>query len=245
MESKINKTIDISVIIPVYNREKTIVNCVNSILNQTYLPKEIIIVDDGSTDNTIISIEGIENSIINLIALNKNKGAQHARNIGVKNSKSEWIAFLDSDDTWINNKLERQIEIIEANGRKPFIVINSNCYRHHEKSNLKEIWKLNSNIGNTTSFYNDLLINPGPMFQGMLTSKIALEKIGYLDDSIVSYQEWDTSISLAKFCDYHWIEIPLFTYFIPKKETSFRKKDIWIPGYLILSLYMERLYFLI
>ena len=111
MERKINKTIDISVIIPVYNREKTIVNCVNSILNQTYLPKEIIIVDDGSTDNTIVTIESIKKSIIKVIALNKNKGAQYARNIGIKNSKSKWITFLDSDDTWIKNKLEKQIEI--------------------------------------------------------------------------------------------------------------------------------------
>jgi hypothetical protein len=66
----------------------------------------------------------------------------------------------------------------------------------------------------------------------MLTSKLALEKIGYLDESIISYQEWDTSISLSKICKFHWIDEPLFTYYISNKETTFRNKDVWITGYL-------------
>ena len=79
MESKINKTIDISVIIPVYNREKTIVNCVNSILNQTYLPKEIIVVDDGSDDDTPVICRSLEKAgkiDLFLIALPKMSGSR-------------------------------------------------------------------------------------------------------------------------------------------------------------------------
>ena len=232
MESKINKTIDISVIIPVYNREKTIVNCVNSILNQTYLPKEIIVVDDGSVDNTIEEIKKLNCPFLKIIKNKVNKGAQNSRNQGIRSAKYNWIAFLDSDDTWIKNKLEKQIEIIKKNGSKPYIVIHSNCYRYYEKNNSKEIWKLNSYSRNKKSIYKSLLINPGPMFQGMLTSKIALEKIGYLDEKIISYQEWDTSIQLSKICEFYFLNEPLFIYTIPIKETSFRNKETWIVGYL-------------
>lgn len=103
----------VSVIIPSYNRAKFIVNSIQSVLNQTYTNFELIVVDDCSTDNSIQLIKKINNPKINLIIQEENKGACVARNTGIKYAKGKYIAFLDSDDQWYPNKLEKQVNIIE------------------------------------------------------------------------------------------------------------------------------------
>ena len=106
-----------SVIISAYNCEKTIINSLNSVLNQTRidLVEEVIIVNDGSTDNTKQVIEeyiGSHNDMnINLIN-EKKHGVSYSRNVGIKKARATWIAILDSDDVWEKNKLERQAEIL-------------------------------------------------------------------------------------------------------------------------------------
>ena len=103
----------ISVIIPTFNRSKTIFRAIDSILKQTYKPYEIIVVDDGSTDGT-------KNLVINKYPSIKyfyqsNNGVSKARNKGVHESKGEWIAFLDSDDEWLPKKLQEQKKNLEQN----------------------------------------------------------------------------------------------------------------------------------
>ena len=101
--------INVSVIIPFYNRAHTLENCINSVLNQTYKTMEIICVNDHSTDNSQTVVENIirNNSCVSLInnAPDK-KGAQSARNAGAHIAKGDWIVFLDSDDEWMPNFLE-------------------------------------------------------------------------------------------------------------------------------------------
>ena len=101
----------ISVIIPTYNRANTIVRSIDSVLNQTYKDIELIVVDDGSTDNTKELVLAINDSRIRYI-YQDNAGACVARNTGIDNAKGEYIAFQDSDDEWVVNKLELQLEII-------------------------------------------------------------------------------------------------------------------------------------
>lgn len=112
--------IEISVIIPAYNCESTIEECLNSVFDQTYFSKvlEIVVVNDGSKDNTKEIIESyIQKKGTNKIKLinQENRGVSAARNNGIKISKGNWIAFLDSDDKWLNNKIERQISTILEN----------------------------------------------------------------------------------------------------------------------------------
>ena len=97
----------ISVIIPTYNRADLVQRAIKSVLNQTKKPNEIIVVDDGSTDNTKQILKNYPVKIL----YQKNKGVSSARNIGIKNAKYEFIAFLDSDDEWIEEKLEEQIKL--------------------------------------------------------------------------------------------------------------------------------------
>ena len=106
----------ISVIIPTYNREKTIKDAINSVLNQTYDNLEVIVVDDGSTDNTEKIIKKIKDKRLKYIKQKKNSGACVARNVGIAKSKGQYIAFQDSDDIYYKNKLELQYNNMKQEG---------------------------------------------------------------------------------------------------------------------------------
>ena len=101
-----------SVVVPLYNKEKEIVDTLNSILNQTYKPDEVIVVDDGSTDK---SIEVVEKNFKNKVKIikQKNCGVSCARNRGIKEAKNEFICFLDADDLWENTFLEEVAKLIK------------------------------------------------------------------------------------------------------------------------------------
>jgi glycosyltransferase involved in cell wall biosynthesis len=105
----------ISVIIPTYNRSKELLRAVNSVLNQTTQVLEILICDDGSTDDSYLLIKSLNNSKIIWINCGRNGNAAVPRNIGIKNAKGNWVAFLDSDDEWLPFKLEYQINLILSN----------------------------------------------------------------------------------------------------------------------------------
>ena len=103
----------ISVIIPTYNRVSFLLESVNSILQQTYTEFEIIIVSDGSTDNTKEEIAKLKDSRIKFIELDKNYGyPAKARNEGINISNGEFIAFCDDDDLWEIDKLEKQMKMV-------------------------------------------------------------------------------------------------------------------------------------
>ena len=103
----------ISVIIPTHNREKTIKKSIDSVLCQTYNNIEIIVVDDKSTDNTEEVINSIKDNRIKYIKLDENKGACFARNKGIELAQGKYIAFQDSDDEWLPQKLEIQLRYLE------------------------------------------------------------------------------------------------------------------------------------
>lgn len=108
----------VSVIMPAYNSEKSIVDSINSVLSQTYSNLELIIIDDCSTDNTKNIIKNFSeiDSRIKCLNNSKNKGVSETRNLGIRYSVGNWIAFLDSDDIWHEKKLEQQLKFaIEKN----------------------------------------------------------------------------------------------------------------------------------
>jgi glycosyltransferase involved in cell wall biosynthesis len=105
----------VSVIIPTYNRANTIRKAAESVLEQTYKDIELIIVDDGSTDNTDEVLKEIQKNDKRVIVCkhDHNRGACAARNTGILNSKGDYIAFQDSDDIWMKEKIEKQMEVME------------------------------------------------------------------------------------------------------------------------------------
>ena len=106
----------VSIIVPVYNSEKFIKETINTVKQQTYTNWELLLVNDCSTDNSKKIIQEYEeDERIKLIDLKENSGAAIARNEGIKQSKGKYVAFLDADDFWLPNKLEKQIKFMQDN----------------------------------------------------------------------------------------------------------------------------------
>ena len=121
----------VSVIIPAYNVEKVIVDALDSVYAQTYRPIEVIVIDDGSTDNTSEIINNYKESIckaggdIDLIYIcQENSGPSRARNTGINAAKGEYIAFLDADDLWAGDKLDKQMQLFKREQRIDVIFCN-------------------------------------------------------------------------------------------------------------------------
>lgn len=127
-----------SVVIPLYNKELSIKNTIHSVLNQTFQEFEVIIVDDGSTDNSKIEVEKINDPRIKLFS-KKNGGVSSARNFGIEKASNKWIAFLDGDDLWYKNHLDEiQSLIKEYSNEKVFTTSfkfsdNREFYKHIRK----------------------------------------------------------------------------------------------------------------
>lgn len=105
----------VSVIIPTYNRKSVVKNSIQSVLNQTYSAFELLIIDDGSTDDTESLIKQMKDSRIRYIKMPENEGVAAARNVGINEAKYSYIAFQDSDDLWMETKLEKQMKVITEN----------------------------------------------------------------------------------------------------------------------------------
>lgn len=129
-----------SVIIPLYNKEHCIVRTIDSVLNQTYDDFEVIVVDDGSTDNSLKIVSTIKDERIKILS-KINEGVSIARNYGVEHSKGEYICFLDADDEWETNFLESMSEAIQKFPSYGFF----SCPIATRKNGEEKIYRISSN----------------------------------------------------------------------------------------------------
>lgn len=106
----------VSIIMPSWNTERFIAETIQSVIDQTYINWELLIVDDCSTDNTDAVVASFKDDRIKYFKNEKNSGAAVTRNKAMREAQGEWIAFLDSDDLWVPEKLEHQIKFMKKNG---------------------------------------------------------------------------------------------------------------------------------
>ncbi len=104
----------VSVVIPTFNRAGVVPRAIDSVLGQTYRPVEVVVVDDGSTDDTPQVLQGYGDAIVPVVQANA--GPSAARNRGVRESRGDLVAFLDSDDLWLATKLQRQVDLLQHAG---------------------------------------------------------------------------------------------------------------------------------
>ncbi len=193
---------EISVIIPVYNREKFITRAIDSVLKQAHPAGEIITVDDGSTDNTGKILQKY-NGGIKIITIN-HSGVSKARNTGIKNAKYGYIAFLDSDDEWHETKLELQFDYMLKN---PGILI----------SHTNEKWIRNGIHVNKPEKYKKY---GGYVFENCLPvtmigastvimKKALFEKIGYFDKKMPVCEDYDLWLRVCAIYKTGLIDKPL------------------------------------
>lgn len=156
MKKTTDEKILISIIMPAYNSEQYIGDAISSVIAQTYQKWELIIIDDASKDNTANIVKEFmkQDNRIRFYKNEKNNGVSATRNTGISLSIGEWIAFLDSDDLWVPNKLEKQIKLKNNNKQANFIFTgssyideNSNPYLYEleipEKVKYKDLLKQN------------------------------------------------------------------------------------------------------
>lgn len=204
-------------------------------LNQTYPISEIIVVDDCSTDETIEIVKQHKN--IRILHTNYNSGAQVARNVGIKAANSDWIAFIDSDDEWHLDKTQKQMESLGNVNYNLQSVVHGNCTIRNVDNSKEFYWSLDKIAGENV--YKNLLKKTGTLFPSIITSKKALESIGYLDESIKSYQEWDTAIRLSLGCNFIHLEESLFYYNIRNDGISQSSKNNILGYHFIVEKYKD------
>ena len=183
---------DISVIIPVYNREQTIKRAVDSVLSQTIQPEEIIVVDDCSSDSTKEILAGYGDSITSIF-MPENSGVSRTRNRGIEQARTEWVAFLDSDDCWEDKKIENQIGYLR---KYPFYQIMQtdekwirngkrvNPCKHHKKPE-GWIWELS---------LERCLVSPS----GVLMKRTLFEQYGMFDEEMTVCEDYDLWLKISR-----------------------------------------------
>ncbi len=184
----------VSVIIPTYNRAPVIKKSVESVLKQTYADMEVIIVDDGSTDDTKHVIREIQDKRIKYINYKTNHGPSYARNEGIRNATAEFIAFNDSDDIWNPLKLEKQMKILE---NKEIDMVF--CQYSINNSKVELVPSNDDILIQTSKNYFDVLLGANRI--GTPTAIIKKEKInevGGFNESLKSWEDWDFFLKIAK-----------------------------------------------
>ncbi|MCD9504170.1 glycosyltransferase [Photobacterium phosphoreum] len=193
----------ISVVMPVYNSSKTIINALTSVINQdiTNVKYEIIIINDGSNDDSELLINSFinDNPLVDIkYFFQKNAGVSIARNKGIKLAKYEWIAFLDSDDEWCDHKLSAQIDIItNKNINIDFI----GCARNNENLYLKG--KLINKLHKAT--VKELLTKMYPQTSTALVRKRLLEKLNGYDETMTHCEDGELWVRICASGDFYYL----------------------------------------
>jgi len=179
----------VSVIIPTYNRAYLIGKAIKSVLNQTYQDYEIIVVDDGSTDNTEEIVKSFNNFIIRYISHGDNRAASVARNTGIKTCQGEYIAFLDSDDEWLPEKLDQQIKVFQDASSEVGAVYSEVIYMDENGKNMNI--KLHNSKKAKGYIYEDLLVRNYVSTSALLIKKECFDRAGLFDVSLNFHEDWD------------------------------------------------------
>lgn len=197
----------VSVVIPFYNGKEFIAQAINGILRQTYTDYEIIVMDDGSSDDSKKALECFDGKI--RYFYQQNKGISSARNRAIKEAKGEYIALLDQDDIWYPEKLQKQVELMEKN--KNLGLIYGDCHYINEKG------EIISRVFERQKYYSgrifkDLIMGNFIPIPTVLIRKSALDKVGLFLENYTFAEEYELFIRISKDYDVGFINEPLAGY---------------------------------
>ena len=217
----------VSVIIPTYNRAREVGPAIESVAAQTYAPLEIIVVDDGSTDDTLAVLRRFEERVH--VIGQQNSGPATARNTGVRASQGEVIAFLDSDDLWLPGKIERQVKVLERAGSSVCCCVSNMelCFvdgRHHTSFDSARI----------RSWHQEgIWLNPAEVLatrflmfnQGVAIRREAFEKAGGFDEQLRVLEDYDLALRLSLYGPWAFVQEPLVVWKQRRDSVSYTLKD--------------------
>ena len=195
--------ISIDVIIVNYNNGRFLTQCLESVFSQSYEPKEIIVVDDASNDDSMIILDSYARSgRIRLIKNNANIGVSASRNKAIEFGVSEFITTLDADDYYYDNKkLEAEVAIINSHGVDA--IAFSNVLKVSEAGRNKWLISERKKIREGNLFFFITHLN-GFIPRDYLVSRKNFYAAGRYDENQNLYEDWDLKIRLAKFCTWHY-----------------------------------------
>jgi glycosyltransferase involved in cell wall biosynthesis len=205
-----NKTPLVSAIIPTYNREHIIGEAVESALGQTYSNVEVIVVDDGSKDDTLERLKQFGDRI--RVIRQANAGPAAARNRGIEESRGELIAFLDSDDLWLPEKIERQVTLLERAGESvPCCLCNILMkWNSGDRASFDIAWLRSSAEEGIWLNVDEVLATRSVLFnQGIMIRRSVLDKIGMFDASIKYLEDVEFPLRLSLEGPWAFIKAPL------------------------------------
>lgn len=194
--------VNVSVIIPAFNRSGTIARAVESVAGQTYRDFELIVVDDHSTDTTTDVVEDLASRHpLRMLNNQRRKGAQGARMTGIDAARGAWIAMLDSDDEYLPEMLEQLVQFADTN---PDVdVVTCHCELVSDDSQLPPPAQTSFTWSNQGSIQRGILTGQNYVdTNAAIIRRTKLREIGGLDEECPSYQEWDTHIRLAQVAKY-------------------------------------------
>lgn len=203
---------EISVIIPAYNSADYTVETVESVLAQTYGDLEVIVVDDGSTDNTRQALGPYYDRIE--YVFKKNGGACSARNLGIRRARGEFIACLDCDDLWLPDKLEHSLPVLEAESKMGFVF--TPCYTINATGEVTGEVRYTFDLDQ--AYLNLLMENFVPAPTVIMRSS-CLEQVGLFDESIFIPADWDMWLRLAHRFVVGYVDRPLSKYRLASNYT--------------------------
>jgi glycosyltransferase involved in cell wall biosynthesis len=200
----------VSVVITCYNYGKYLQNCIDSVLSQSYRPFEVIIVDDGSTDNTPEVIETFKKKLKLTYIWQSNAGQASAKNVGIMKSSGEFIAFLDADDLWCSDKLERQMRLFTDKGigvvycRARYLDENDDIFEYDMTSRY-----LQPQRGMVTE---SLFFDNFVQFSSTVVRRECLDRFGLFDESLKMGIDWDLWLKISTAYRFDFVDDRLFYY---------------------------------
>jgi glycosyltransferase involved in cell wall biosynthesis len=191
----------ISVVIPAYNAELFLPRCLKSIFAQTLQPHELIVVDDGSSDNTVALAKELGARVIS----RPNGGPSAARNVGIRNASSDWIAFLDADDMWAPEKLERQAQLV-----RPETALVYTGIRIFDDNGIRDE---RSAIDAISARKMLRYCNPIPQSSVIVRREMIVRSGGYRED-VRFCEDWEMWVQLQRLGQFEAVADPLTDYYV-------------------------------
>ncbi|MDH4229816.1 MAG: glycosyltransferase [Nitrospirota bacterium] len=180
----------VSVVIPAYNRAHTLGRALDSVLAQTFGDFELIVVDDASTDDTVRVAEATGDPRVRVLRHETNRRAAAARNTGIRAARGKYVAFLDSDDEWLPEKLHRQVAFLE--GAAPDMLACCTAFRMvdgpHDFLKIPRLLSLRE-------MYFGCDLGPGTT---LMVRRDVFDGVGVNDESLYRYEDWDWSLRYAR-----------------------------------------------
>jgi len=213
----------VSVVIPTYNRATLLGRSIKSVLNQTFQDFEIIVVDDASADKTEEVVLSIGDPRIQYLKHETNRGGAAARNTGIKAAKGEFIAFQDSDDEWLSDKLEKQVKIL-ANAPPNVGVVYTGFWRIQGDN--KEYIPGPAIQIKEGNIYRELLKENFVTTQAVLAKKECFQQAGVFDETLPRLQDWELFLRIAKHFEFRYVPEPLVHSFFTEGSISSKPKNL-------------------